>query len=360
MHVQRLRARRDVQVVGEVGRQRLVQRRVGAQHGQDLVHLRPEPLGRDLADHERTEVEVLEAHHAPLAVARGMGDGELRVAERVVGVGDGRDGAADPDAHVRPGLEERPERVDDSSSPPCTRAAIAAVRAARGRDPCLLQHGDDLPHRAEVERRACGARRARRHDRAPGRRSRRRTPPPGRPAAAGRAGRRLEGLRQQRGLDRLLLVARDVAQPSHRRQQRRRGLRRRLGELRRSRGAAWPAPATAPRPPRRWPRARRPRASRPRRTRTFPAAPGAPAAAPPRADARRPPPARRRRRGPSRPRRGTGRADRRSRAPGRGCAARRRDSAGARSGGGRPARRRPSARSRRTGRSRGRASRTER
>ena len=79
VHVQRRGGRRDVEVVREVGLQRLVQRRVRAQHGEDLVDLRAEPLGRDLADHERAEVEVLEAHDVP--VRAGCVDRELGVAQ---------------------------------------------------------------------------------------------------------------------------------------------------------------------------------------------------------------------------------------------------------------------------------------
>src|SRR5205085_10249110 len=60
VHVEGGRGGGDVEVVREVGADRLVQRRVLAQDGEDLLDLRREPLRRDLAHHERAQVEVLE------------------------------------------------------------------------------------------------------------------------------------------------------------------------------------------------------------------------------------------------------------------------------------------------------------
>src|SRR5215218_3616587 len=55
VHVQRLRGGGDVELVGEVGADRLVQRRVGPQHAEYLLDLGAEPLRRDLAHDERAE-----------------------------------------------------------------------------------------------------------------------------------------------------------------------------------------------------------------------------------------------------------------------------------------------------------------
>ena len=229
VHVQRGRARGDVEVVGEVGAERLVQRRVGLQHGQDLADLGVEPLGRDLADEERPEVEVLEAHDAPLRVEPAAVRGELGVAQRVVGVGDRRHRPADPDHHAR---GTRPTaRAPRRRRPAPARVSESSRRWARCGTPGLLEPGDQLA--ADARELDAGGVAAAGDDHEPRglgeveperRRARRQ-----RQRVVRLGG--LERLREQRRLDRLLLIAHDVAQPRHRGEQRRRRLRRRLGEL---------------------------------------------------------------------------------------------------------------------------------
>jgi hypothetical protein len=68
----------------------------------DLVQLRPQPLRRDLRDHERGDVEVLEAHDVPAGAARSAASSA--VTQRVVGLPHRRDRAADRDHDVREGV----------------------------------------------------------------------------------------------------------------------------------------------------------------------------------------------------------------------------------------------------------------
>ena len=88
------------------------QRRVAAQHGERRGDLRAQALGPDLADDERAEVEVLEAHDAPRAVARRRGPlgGEHGVPQRVARLGDRRDRPPDADRERRVGGGDGPER----------------------------------------------------------------------------------------------------------------------------------------------------------------------------------------------------------------------------------------------------------
>ena len=154
-------------------------------------------------------------------------DGQLGVAQRVVGVGDRGDRPPDPDHHVR--------------------QRVARERGATSSLAALDEHGERVRALVGEVRDAAPARAAAT--------SSRRTPDAGRAReriTTSRAGSReveperrrargqrqqvarlggLERLLQQRRLDGLLLVAHDVAEPRHRGEQRRGRLRGRLGEL---------------------------------------------------------------------------------------------------------------------------------
>ena len=242
VHVQRDRGRGDVEVVREVGADRLVQRRVGAQHGEDLLHLRAEPLGRDLADHERAEVEVLEAHD-PRPAAR-----PARATASSASRSEWWASAIAPTARPMPidsgaTLGERGERGAGS---PRRRPARSAVSDAVA----LLQRGAGCGRARSAATSSC-----RTPARSPARRitTSRAADEKSMPKAAARAASgcrsrtcaRLERLVEQRRLDRQLLVAHDLAEPRHRGEQRRRRLRGGLGQLAdEARGAGWPARAS--------------------------------------------------------------------------------------------------------------------
>jgi hypothetical protein len=83
MDVQRLRCAHDVEVVVEVGLERVLQPGAAAQRLDDLVHLWLDALRRRVADEQRDEVEVVEARDAARGASRECVDRDPGIAVRV-------------------------------------------------------------------------------------------------------------------------------------------------------------------------------------------------------------------------------------------------------------------------------------
>ena len=227
VHVHRLGGGVDVHVAREVLDQRLQQRRVGLQRRQQLLDARADVLGRDLAEQQRREVEVLVGELALAsrarrrAARRGTSAGRRRC---LAPAGRSRRAARPGSATRRPGSARRVRspRGRDAGARRRRRTAARSTRVAARALATTTTRAGVVKSSPKEAARAASARTSR--------------PPSSASSSSARA-------------DRALLVAREVAQALGRRQQRHGGLGGGPGEPRREqrgRGSRPPASPSSP------------------------------------------------------------------------------------------------------------------